>query len=49
MVNSTLMRDAFIGEIYKSAINDKNIIFISADFGAAALDDFRTNFCSVNG
>jgi transketolase len=43
MVNSTLMRDAFIGEIYKSAINDKNIIFISADFGAAALDDFRTN------
>jgi len=35
------MRDAFIDEVYKSAINDKDIIFISADFGAAALDDFR--------
>jgi len=37
------MRDAFIDEIYKSAISDKDIIFISADFGAAALDDFREN------
>ena len=38
-----LMRDAFIEEIYKIALNDEDIIFISADFGAAALDDFREN------
>jgi len=37
------MRDAFIDEIYKQALIDKDIIFISADFGAAALDDFREN------
>ena len=43
MSKSKLMRDAFIDEIYKSAITDKDIIFISADFGAAALDDFREN------
>ena len=43
MIKSRLMRDAFIDEIYKSAISDKDIIFISADFGAAALDDFREN------
>ena len=43
MLKSKLMRDAFIDEIYKSAITDKDIIFISADFGAAALDDFREN------
>jgi len=43
MSKSRLMRDAFIDEIYKSAINDQDIIFISADFGAAALDDFREN------
>ena len=43
MTLSKLMRDAFIDEIYKSALIDKDIIFISADFGAAALDDFREN------
>ena len=43
MSKSKLMRDAFIEEIYKIALNDKDIIFISADFGAAALDDFREN------
>ena len=41
MSENKLMRDAFIDEIYKSALIDKDIIFISADFGAAALDDFR--------
>ena len=43
MQKNKLMRDAFIDEVYKAALNDKDIIFISADFGAAALDDFRKN------
>ena len=33
-----LQRDIFIKEITKSLENDKNIFFLSADFGAAALD-----------
>ncbi|MDC0190311.1 1-deoxy-D-xylulose-5-phosphate synthase [Rhodospirillales bacterium] len=44
-VNNTskpkLMRDAVIDTIYNAAKEDKNIIFISADLGAAALDKFR--------
>lgn len=36
-----LMRDAFIDELFVQAKADKKIIFISADFGAAALDKFR--------
>ena len=36
-----LMRDAFINELFEQAKADKKIIFISADFGAAALDKFR--------
>jgi transketolase len=36
-----LMRDAFIDELYARAQQDKDIVFISADFGAAALDRFR--------
>jgi transketolase len=35
------MRDAFIDEIYKEAKLNKNIIFITADFGAVSLDRFR--------
>ena len=34
-------RDCFINEIYKSAKKNKNIFFLSADFGAPALDIFR--------
>tara|TARA_B100000029_G_scaffold304065_1_gene296925 strand:- start:1766 stop:2713 length:948 start_codon:yes stop_codon:yes gene_type:complete len=34
-------RDAFIDEIYKKAKKDKNVFFLSADFGAPALDRFR--------
>lgn len=37
----SLMRDAFINRIYQEACSDKNIVFMSADFGAAALDKFR--------
>lgn len=36
-----LMRDAVIDTIYNAAKEDKNIIFISADLGATALDKFR--------
>jgi len=34
-------RDCFITEIYKSAKKNKDIYFLSADFGAPALDVFR--------
>ena len=39
-----LQRDAFINEITKKLDKDKSIYFLSADFGAAALDDLRKNF-----
>ena len=34
--NPKLMRDAVIDEIYAAAQKDKDILFISADLGAAA-------------
>jgi transketolase len=37
----SLMRDIVINRIFEAAKNDKEILFISADLGAAALDDFR--------
>ena len=39
-----LQRDAFIEEITKKLNQTKNIYFLSADFGAAALDDLRERF-----
>lgn len=42
-INKEFQRDAFIEEIYKAARKDKKIYFLSADFGAPALDDFRNN------
>ena len=36
-----LMRDVVIDRIFEEARTDKNILFISADFGAAALDRYR--------
>ena len=39
-----LQRDAFIEEITKKLNQDQNIYFLSADFGAAALDDLRKRF-----
>jgi len=42
-MNSTSMRDAFFDELYPIAMKDKNIIVISADMGAPALDKFREN------
>ncbi len=37
------MRDAFIEKLYKRAIKDKNIIFISNEFGSESLDKFRSD------
>ena len=39
-----LQRDIFIKEITKSLEKDKNIFFLSADFGAAALDELREKY-----
>ena len=44
-----LQRDAFIKEIVKKLDNDKNIYFLSADFGAAALDELRERFPKIDG
>ena len=49
-----LQRDIFIREIYKKMKKNKNIYFLSADFGAQALDavrkDFKKNFihCGIS-
>lgn len=43
MQNLEFQRDSFINEIYINAKKDKNIYFLSADFGAPALDRFRKN------
>lgn len=40
--NPPLMRDAFIDTIYEAAGGNPDIYFISADFGAKALDAFRS-------
>jgi transketolase len=39
-----LQRDAFIGEITLSLEKNKDIFFLSADFGAEALDELRQRF-----
>lgn len=39
-----LQRDAFIEELKGSIKNGSDIYFLSADFGAAALDDLRSEF-----
>lgn len=38
-----LPRDVFVNEVYRAASRDKRIMFLSADFGAQALDQFREN------
>ena len=40
-LNTGFMRDAFIEHIHQAAARDRDIYFISADFGAPALDGFR--------
>ena len=39
-----LQRDIFIKEIINNLKKDKNIFFLSADFGAEALDELRKNY-----
>jgi len=39
-----LQRDAFIEEITEKLETDKDIYFLSADFGAAALDVLREKY-----
>jgi transketolase len=41
-----LMRDAFVEGICERARHDRSIVFVSADFGAKALDRLRTDFPS---
>jgi len=43
-INLMLQRDGFIEEISRALEYDKNIYFLSADFGAAALDDLREKY-----
>ncbi|WP_110955297.1 transketolase family protein [Anaerosinus massiliensis] len=38
------MRDAFFDKLYELAKNDKDIVVVSADLGAPALDKFRLDF-----
>lgn len=40
-MKETSMRDAFFDELYNIAKEDRRVILISADFGAASLDKFR--------
>ena len=41
MQSLEFQRDSFIDQIYLSAKKNKDIYFLSADFGAPALDRFR--------
>ncbi len=41
MADATLMRDAFIDHVYEAAKRNPALMFLSADFGAKALDRFR--------
>ena len=40
---SNFQRDIIIDEVYKYALKNKDVFFMSADFGAPALDKFREN------
>lgn len=40
----TSMRDAFFNEVYEAAKKDENVVILSADMGAPALDKFREDF-----
>ena len=40
-MKKSYQRDSFINQIFKIAKKNKNIYFLSADFGAPSLDIFR--------
>ena len=41
-------RDTFIDELFKIAKEDKDVILISVDMGASALDQWREESCQSN-
>lgn len=41
MAAERLMRDVVVDAVYEAACRDRNVFFLSADLGAAALDRFR--------
>lgn len=43
-MNARVMRDAFIEKLYERMFTDDSIFFLSADFGAPALDKLRADF-----
>lgn len=43
-MNARVMRDAFIEKLYERMFTDDSIFFVSADFGAPALDKLRAKF-----
>lgn len=43
-MKAQVMRDAFWDRIYELAKEDKDIVIVSADFGAPSLDKFRRDF-----
>jgi len=43
-MNTRVMRDAFIKKLYERMFTDESIFFVSADFGAPALDKLRSDF-----
>jgi len=45
-MNNISQRDAFWNRVYEIALNDKNIVIVSADMGAPALDKIRHNLAS---
>ena len=44
--STTSMRDAFLKRIYELAKKDRDVVIVSADFGAPALDSFRKDLAS---
>lgn len=42
----TDVRDAFFNEITKIALNDNNVVFLTADMGALALENYKANMPS---
>jgi transketolase len=45
-MNGIAMRDAFFARLYEIARSDRNVILLSADFGAVSLDKFRKDLSS---
>lgn len=46
MIQNITMRDAFLNRLYDIAKENRDIILISADMGAPALDKFRSDLSS---